>query len=411
MTAGFREPRSTDSIIRGYNGRILLLLTVGYAAMQTGRMALSPLLPTIIEDFTISAFEAGLVLSVLLWCNALMQFPSGRLSDRLSRKTVVVAAFGIAILGFGLLTGATTYWFLLIGAAMIGVATGLYPAAALAWLSDLFETQRGRAFGINTAAIDTGSALSAVVASVVLFAGIWRAAFPPIAVVVAIVLFYLHRWGDEPYVLERFSFGVGKTARTLLRTSRMRWTLVCYSLYMLTWQGIAGFLPTYLQVAKGFNPLFASSGFAALFVVGIVVKPLVGALGDHHSHALVAASVLVVGSVGLFGMLMATSTVGVLAGVVVFAIGLMGFSPPMLVVLTTQFSDETLGADLGAARAIYIGIGSLGPVLVGYIAGSATYSTAFAVLLGCLVGSLLVLLYIIWNWRDELTPAGHTPSD
>ena len=395
MTVGSQTPNTTDSVLRGYDGRILLLLTVGYAAMQTGRMALSPLLPTIIEDLAISAFEAGLVLSVLLWCNALMQFPSGRLSDRLSRKTVVSGAFGAAIVGFGLLSVATTYALLLVGAAVVGVSSGLYPAAALAWLSDLFKEQRGRAFGINTAAIDTGSALSAGVATAVLVIGTWRTAFAPIAVVMAIVLVYVHRWGREPYVLERFSLDVGKTARVLTGTKRMRWTLVCYSLYMFTWQGVAGFLPTYLQVEKGFSPIVASSGFAALFLVGIIVKPIVGALGDRGSHARMAAAVLVVGSFGLASMLVSTSTVGTLAGVVVFAVGLMGFSPPMLVVLTAQFSDDTLGADLGAARAVYIGIGSLGPVLVGYVASRVTYTAAFTVLLGCLVGSLFVLAYIV----------------
>lgn len=395
MTASSQPRDSTDLVLRGYSGRILLLLTVGYAAMQTGRMALSPLLPTIIDDLSISAFEAGLVLSVLLWCNALMQFPSGRFSDRLSRKTVVSGAFGAAIVGFGLLSVASTYPILLVGAAVVGVASGLYPAAALAWLSDLFEEQRGRAFGINTAAIDTGSALSAGVATAVLIVGTWRTAFVPIAVVMVFVLVYVHRWGRESYVLERFSLGVGKTARALVRTRRMRWTLVCYSLYMFTWQGVAGFLPTYLQAEKGFSPIVASSGFAALFIVGIIIKPVVGALGDRGSHPRVAAGVLLVGSLGLAGMLVSTSTVGTLAGVVVFAVGLMGFSPPMLVVLTAQFPDDTLGADLGAARAVYIGIGSLGPVLVGYVASRATYTAAFTVLLGCLVGSLFVLAYIV----------------
>lgn len=395
MTSRLWNPDGADSVLRGYNGRILLLLTIGYAAMQTGRMALSPLLPTIIEQFSISAFKAGLVLSVLLWCNALMQFPSGRLSDRLSRKTIVAVAFGAAIAGFVLLSVATTYVLLLSGAAIIGVATGLYPAAALAWLSDLFEDRRGQAFGVNTAAIDTGSALSAGVATAVLYIGAWRAAFLPIAVVMGVVILYLHRWGREPYVVERFSLEVGRTARSLFRTRQMRWTLVCYSLYMFTWQGVAGFLPTYLQVEKGFSPVVASSGFAALFVVGMAVKPVVGALGDREAHAPVAAGVLVVGSVGLVGMLVSTSTVGTLAGVVVFAVGLMGFSPPMLVVLTAQFPDDTLGADLGAARAVYIGVGSLGPVLVGYVASTATYTAAFTVLLGCLVGSLFVLVYLV----------------
>jgi MFS family permease len=139
---------------------------------------------------------------------------------------------------------ATTYALLLVGAAVVGVSSGLYPAAALAWLSNLFKERRGRAFGINTAAIDTGSALSPGVATAVLVIGTWRTAFAPIAVVMATVFVYVHRWGREPYVLERFSLDVGKTARVLISTKRMRWTLVCYSLYMFTWQGIAGFLPT-----------------------------------------------------------------------------------------------------------------------------------------------------------------------
>lgn len=380
VTGGDRE-----TLLTGYGGRLLLTISLGWATIQAGRLVLSPLLPTVIDRLTITPFEAGVALSVLWGLYALLQFPSGRLSDRLSRKTLLASGLSLLLVGFGVLSTAVSYPLFLFGAAVVGVGAGLYPTAARALVSDHFVERRGEAFGLHTASGDAGGAAAAGLAVAALALWTWRSAFVVVLAVLVVVLVVLHRLSREPYELRRVPLDVRGTGGRLVRNRRVRWLVVAYCLFAFTWQGATGFLPTLLQAEKGLSPALASAGFGALFAVGAVVKPLAGSLGDRTRRAPVAAAVLAVGGVALAGLLVAGSTVGVLAATVAFAAGLMGFPPVMQSYLMDVFPAETMGADLGVARTVYIGVGSLGPTYVGFVAGRLGYGAAFLGLVGCLV--------------------------
>lgn len=384
----------TEQLWAGYSGRLLILLTVGFTAVHTGRMVLSPLLPAVIESLAITPFEAGIALSVLLWMNAAMQYPSGHLSDQLSRKTVIVASFLAAVAGFVILGLTSTYIVLLLGAAAIGLGSGLYPPASLALLSDLFVEKRGQAIGVNIVSIDLGSALSAGLAVIVMTYATWQVAFLPVLVATVLAVVLLHFWSKEPYVIARPKFPIRKTIQNFLGDRRMRWTLIGYSFYMFTWQGIAGFLPTYLAVEKNLSATIASAGFALLFLVGIVVKPFAGRVGDRSGHLRTATASAIVGVIGLAALIVSSTLLGITLGIVAFAVGLNAFSPPMLAYLMNQFPDISMGGDIGVTRTVYIGIGSFGPIFVGYVASYATYSAAFIGLLTTLLGSAVILVWL-----------------
>jgi hypothetical protein len=56
------------------------------------------------------------------------------------------------------------------------------------------------------------------------------------------------------------------------------------------------------------------------------------------------------------------------------------------------FPDGSMGGDLGATRTVYLGLGSLGPSYVGFVAGRVSYAVAFAGLLGCLLVSAAIVV-------------------
>ncbi|WP_142856950.1 MFS transporter [Salinigranum halophilum] len=382
-----------ERLVTGYSGRLLLAVSVGWGLIQSGRLVISPLLPAISTDLGLSSTRAGAAISVLWGLYALLQYPSGRLSDRLSRKTLLVGGLGLLCVGFGTLATAPTYLAFLVGAAVVGLGAGLYPTPARGLVSDLFVTRRGQAFGLHTASGDLGGVVAAGLATLVLAVATWRAAFLPVVVVIVAVAVALHRWNHEPYVVGRVDMAVADTGRRLLGEPRLRWLLVSYSLYAFTWQSMVGFLPTYLQVSKGFSPSLANTGFAALFVVGAVAKPTAGAVGDAVSRSLLAATVLLAAAATLVVLVVATSPAVVLAAVVVFALGLMAFPPVMQAHLMDSFPTDSMGGDLGAMRTVYIGLGALGPTVVGATADAYDFTLAFSGLVGCLlVSSLLVAL-------------------
>lgn len=381
-----------ERLFTGYTGRLLLAVSLGWALIQTGRLVISPLLPAISADYGISSTQAGFAITVIWGLYAVLQYPSGRLSDRLSRTTLLVGGLVILCVGFLALAGAPTYLTFLAAAALVGIGAGLYPTPARGLVSDLFVERRGQAFGLHTASGDVGGILAAGLGTVILAVATWRGAFAPVVVVLAAVALSLHLWSREGYEFASVDLAVVATLRRLFAEPQLRWLLVAYTLYAFTWQSAVGFLPTYLQVAKGFSPAVANAGFAALFGVGAVIKPLSGGLGDRLPRGLLSPAVLAVAAAMLSVVVLASTQTVVLAAVACFAAGLMAYPPVMQAYLMDSFPTDSMGGDLGAMRTFYIGVGSLGPTYVGVVADVADYTTAFAGLVGCLVLSSLVIV-------------------
>lgn len=381
-----------ERLVHGYAGRLFLAISLGWLLLQGGRLVLSPLLPTVSADLGLSNVQAGFAFTMLWGLYALLQYPSGRLSDRLSRKTLLVAGLLLSTVGFAVIGISGTYRWFILGATVVGFGVGLYPTPARGLLSDLFVARRGQAFGIHTAAGDLGGLLAAGLATLVLVVATWRWAYLPVVLAVAAIALALHAFSREPYDLRWVDLAVRETGRRLLGIARLRGLLVAYILFAVTWQSTTAFLPTFLLAEKGFSPAVANASFGAYFLVGAAVKPVSGGLADRLPRGRFAAAVLALAGVTMAAVLAVEGFVPVGVGIVVFAAGLMAFPPVMQAHLMDSFPTESMGGDLGGMRSVYIAVGSLGPTVVGLVADVASFTHAFAVLAGCLAVSAVLVL-------------------
>jgi MFS family permease len=394
-----------ERLVTGYAGRLLMACSLGWVGLSVGRFALAPMLPAIIEDLAVTRFEAGVALSALWGFYALTQYPGGRLSDELSRKTPLVAGLCLLLAGFGLFAVAADYVTFVVGASIVGMGAGAFSTPTKALLTDLFAARRGQAFGVQTAASDAGGAISSSVAVAALAVATWQTAFLPVLALVAAALVMVHAWSREPYAVGRVDVDLVVTARRLVADTRIRNLTLAYSLFSFAWQGATGFLPAFLQAEKGFSPGLASAAFAALFVVGIVVKPVAGGLGDRTTHATVSATALAVGTVGLASLIALSAAPLVVGAVVVFSAGFMAFPPVMQTFLMQTFPDASMGGDMGATRTVYLGAGALGPTFVGYVAETASYTAAFVGLTACLLAAAAILVAVASPSWARFAPA------
>jgi predicted MFS family arabinose efflux permease len=298
---------------------MLLILTVGSIFATVGRRVLSPLLPTIIADLGITPFRAGIALSIATACWALLQYPSGRMADQLSRRTVVVGSLTCVFFGAALLSVTPTYLVFVAGAALIGASEGLYGPASRALLSDLFTERRGQAFGLLNASIDLAGLSAAAAAIGVLAVASWQLTFRIVAIAVLPVLALLWYLSREPIVLSRFDVGIRETGARLLSFSQIKWIALAYVLYMTTVQGAVAFIPTLLAIEQGFSETAASGIFGAMFATGLVVKPLAGRLSDRFPRLYVSGAGLLLSTVGLVALVVAPTPALALAGVLVWA--------------------------------------------------------------------------------------------
>lgn len=396
VSAPTQEKDTTkERLFTGYTGRLFIATSAGWLFLRMGRGLLPPLLSTIITDLSITSVEAGFGLTLMWALYAVSQYPSGRFSDQLSRKTLIVTSLLCMIVGFIVLSGTFTYHLFLLGVAIIGIGAGFYPTAARALVSDLFVERRGQAYGIHDAFGSIGTAVAAGLAVVALALAGWRSAFIPVLVGAAVAAVSVHFWSREPYAFRGVDLDLRATGSRLIGNTRTLWLLVAYTLFSFTWQSMASFLPAFLELEKGFSVQLASTGFAMIFIVGALVKPISGWFGDRLGRRTVAIVALVIGGVGLATIVLAGRTALILLGVGIFAAGLMSYPPVMMAYLMDIFPTETMGGDLGAFRTVFIGLASLGPTYVGYVAAVRTYSLAFVGLILCLGVSATIITALV----------------
>lgn len=395
MTGTSDSVDTPERLLSGYTGRLSIALGVGTFASFLGQQVLPPLLPRISRELSLTSSESGLTLTVMWATFALSQYPSGRYSDELSRRTVLVGGLALMIAGFAIVAVVPSFPTLLLGLSLVGFGIGSYVVAMRALLSDLYVRKRGVAFGINQSATMVGGALAPAVAIVALWFGVWEAAFLPVVVVLAGVLLSIHLWSRERYRVSTVDFQVLRTGGRILETRQLRWTTVVYILQVFAFQAISGFLPTYLQVDKGFSETLASAGFAVLFVVGIFTTPIAGSISDRIPRQSIAGGALVLGVVGLVVVTVGSSTVVVLGGIVCMAVGIMSYPPVVQAYVMDLFPDNQMGNDFGAFRTVYIGVGSLGPTYVGAVSGWASFDVAFAGLVPCLLLGAVITIVLL----------------
>jgi MFS family permease len=393
-----------ESLFAGYGGRMLGSLALAWAVLQLGRFLLSPLLPAIIDDLGITTVTAGFVLGGFQAVYAVVQYPSGRLSDRFSRAALIVPGLAALTVACLLLASAVSPLLFVGGALALGLGKGLYAIPSRALLSDLFVERRGQALGLYAAGTDVGGVLASLAALVVTGAGAaglgpvgtlvptvpglsWRAPFLPVAVALFVLGVVYVRWNRDPYRLGRMDLGLGATVRRLGATRGQREGLVAFSIFFFVVGAWVNFLPTYLAQGKGTSEALAAGLFAVMFVVGIGAKPLAGLVSDRFPRRAVGVAGLSLAVVALSGLVLASALWAVTGAIVLFALGYKSLFPVTDAVLLDAAPDDNTGGDLGAARALFQGAGAFGPVYMGSVAAVADYTVALTGLAVCLLAS------------------------
>lgn len=367
-------------------------LSFGYLVIQLGRNAIPPLLPAVTDDLGISPFLAGAALTTMTGAYAVAMYPGGRLSDGLTRKTVIAAALVVTGVGTLSILVAQSFFAFAVGVATFGLGAGLYWIALRALLADLFVARRGQAFGLQDALGFVGPVAAASAAVVALEVATWRAVFLGIIVPLLAQLVVAHRWIGGRYEVSTVSLDLRETSDRVFGNRHVLSLVVSYSCVVFAIQAVIGFLPTFLQASKGLSPTLASGGFALLFVSATVSMPVAGYAGDRFRHTPVAVGGLVTSLLGLGALVVSETPVPIGLGIFLIGTGTWAFPPVVQAHLMSLFPDDSIGGDLGAFKTVYAAIGSLGPTYIGIAASIDSYASGFLGLAVPLVLGILILL-------------------
>jgi len=366
-------------------------VVLGTGTAVLGRFLLAPLLPAIRDSLVLSSALAGSAVSLFALLSAITHFPAGRLADELSHQTVLIG--GLSLLGIGsalLATTITTSQFL-IALGLYGLGMGLFMPGGIVHLSAVFPERRGRVLGLNSGAAQLGGIGAALLSTVALARGSWQFAFIPVTGVIVLLTASIHIWRDQAYVVGRVQLDARETFGQLVVDADRRRAVLAAALLMIVMEGGFTFLPTFLRVSKSFPPSLASQAFGLIFVVGLVVNPLAGWGADHYRARTVAAGAVAVGIGGISTLILSSGTGALLAGIVLLGAGIGGFWPPFNAHLMQVLSADGRDSEYGAARALWVAIGSMGPAVIGVVGGAYGFDIAFVLLACILVGTLLTL--------------------
>ncbi|MFD4541931.1 sugar porter family MFS transporter [Streptomyces bauhiniae] len=132
----------------------------------------------ITRDFHLSAAEQGTIVSVLLVGAMAGALLAGRLADAIGRRKAVALEGAVFIVGTAIAATAPTYWQLLAGRVVLGLAVGAASATVPVYLSEISPTAiRGRVLSANQLMITVGILVSYLIDLAFSGSGDWRLMF------------------------------------------------------------------------------------------------------------------------------------------------------------------------------------------------------------------------------------------
>ena len=364
-------------------------------------------MPLIGKEFGLNAVTLSWVLTAYILTAAMFLVPFGRLADITGRKRIFALGLGLDMCGATLGALAPSATLLILARALQGVGGAMIFGTGIAILTSVYPPgARGRALGLNTAAVYSGLSLGPVLGGFIVHASGWRAIFlvtiPIAATALGLAVFRLKgEWADARG--ERFDltgavvFGAGLVS-LMYGFSRLPsfsgFALVAAGLAALAlfvlWElrhpaplidlglfrcnrifafsnlaalfnysataAVAFLMSLYLQYIKGLPPYKAGFVLVAQPIVMALASPFAGRLSDRTEPRLIASVGMALSAAGLFLFSFIGPGTGfgfIVATLICLGLGFGLFSSPNTNAVMSSVETRHLGiasASLGTMR-------------------------------------------------------------
>jgi MFS family permease len=344
-------------------------------------------LPEIRQTFSLSTIAAGSLFSVMMIIAALTSFVAGRLADRMGRKAVLISGLNFLALGFaaGGMTGNRLLFFLFL--ALTGIGYGLTPPSLYAIMSDLLPRRRGLGASLVSVSYGIGGALGAVLASRIIAAFGWRAAFVTIGGIAA-----------ADMLLQLYWIRNIRSIRTASRSGSFKDALTASILILALAEFIGGsvfwssaaWTPTLLRTAKTLTLQETGWLMGLLSLANMFGSFLLGSLSDKLGRKqVIVLSAFPAALAAFIVFYWLESLPALAAGIFVF--GTLKASVPALVVAQAQESAPPGSA--GTASGIIMSLHYASGVVAPLIAARLITDINDIILAMILVCSIPLILY------------------
>ncbi|MBS7648165.1 MFS transporter [Candidatus Bathyarchaeota archaeon] len=157
---------------------LLFICTITHVFVHVFTMMHTALIPVLMKDFSLTIYEAGLLVSIPQVISIMLSLPYGFITDRIDPRKLI--ALSLLLAGLSGLSASYSWNFitLLVSVSFIPLSSSIYHPPALKILSENFPGQRrGKVLGIHGAGGTTGVAIGPITLGLMLERFGWRPSY------------------------------------------------------------------------------------------------------------------------------------------------------------------------------------------------------------------------------------------
>jgi predicted MFS family arabinose efflux permease len=378
--------------------RVWTVLVVGWICNNIVRMAFSPLLDPIMQEFGLTHAQGGFIFSIFFYGYVSTQVPGGLLGDRFGRKPVLIGGSLVVALATALTGFATSLVALGLARLMLGLAQGVNMPNDRPIIASVTPPERLAAGqGISLSGLGLGSALGVIAGGVLGQLMPWRTVFLVLMALPLLSAALIARHVPEPGRGALAGPGGDAPSHGDVLHHRDLWLLGLAGIALNWTQWVIGTWGPAIFGESGVRNLARSALYASL--LGLAAFPglfVMGRLSDRLLRRGIPRTRVMAGAI--LAMAVLTFALGAAVGsrapawvlaVLVFATSFFvwGAWPAAFATMSGLFPPRVMGLAFGLFNAICFVASPLAPYVTGWIrdwTGSFAGGCYFAGLLGLL---------------------------
>ena len=285
------EP-STGPETESNRSYLLGSLIFGHTVIHWYQQLFPIILPGIKDTLDLNDVELGTLSTIREGSSGLLIMPSGYLADSFYKYRPLLLAFALASggLAYFMVGLAFSYFWILPGIAMIGVASAAWHPASVGSLSARFPDRRGTALALHGVGASIGDTVSPLIIGALLLVVSWQTLMQYHLLPALILAFILWRSLGSHYkdeaprpTMRNYMAGI----KDMLRQRSVLAIMIAGVFMSMGRLSILTFLPIYLAEDLNYSTLGLGFYLMLLYLMGMVSQPIMGVISDKFGRKVV----------------------------------------------------------------------------------------------------------------------------
>ncbi len=379
-------------------GGFLLLCLMGAFAIFSSTMSKSPTLTWFSEYLQASDFEIGLIAAASTVTGIFVNITAGTLSDIYGRRKLLITSGLIFASAPFLYLVITEVWQLILLRIYHGFATAIFMPVSLAFIADIFASERGEKMGLFSSSTMIGRLLAPIAAGFLVsiqFLAPFQLAYlicGLVGLVAMLISFRIKPQEKVEQTTETNRVSIIEGLRAVIGNPSI---LTASSAEAATYFSIGA--------VETFMPKYSDDIGIERWITGIIIglqiltiaifRPTFGRLSDSYGRKPFIIAGLAVSGVSLIFLPLTADFYKLLLVMIIHGIGISLTTSSTSPLISELSSQTTLGSGMGALETIKDVGHATGPLVAGFLIGTSGYFNSFLIV--CLI--LLVDLAVVYG--------------